>query len=343
MGRARPFGRIFQRGRYWYVRVRAGGQEFLRSAGPKRSYALRMLRRLREDYFSRRADARQQIRKPITLRRWWPKLVRHLRAKGYSEGTVRTEVARLKKAAASLRDPMHILGAGDVARFLADLSSEGAKPGTLVRYHTTLSVAWAEAMRQGHAEVNPLRDVPRAKVSVKAPPPIDAETFRKILDGIPEEGRAMAFFIAGTGCRRGEAYAVEPGAVNMAEETITLLRTKNRRSRVLVMLASVRELLAPRVASGGPLFPEAPSPDTLYRWFRRAAKAAGRPDIHRLHDLRAAFLTAADEAGVPLRVIRDLAGHGSVSVTNRYLAAASLEEKRAAARRMDGRGIASGI
>jgi integrase len=43
-------------------------------------------------------------------------------------------------------------------------------------------------------------------------------------------------------------------------------------------------------------------------------KAAGLPPI-RLHDLRASYITAAIEAGVPIQVIAAHVGHANTSIT----------------------------
>ena len=55
-------------------------------------------------------------------------------------------------------------------------------------------------------------------------------------------------------------------------------------------------------------------PDVLTKTFQRLAEAAKLPVI-RLHDLRHSYASAALEAGVPLKVVSDRLGHGSIAIT----------------------------
>jgi integrase len=66
----------------------------------------------------------------------------------------------------------------------------------------------------------------------------------------------------------------------------------------------------------------------LTKRFKAAREAAGLPGV-RLHDLRHAFGTWLAEKRVAGPTIRDLMGHSSLTVTSRYLQAASASAKAA--------------
>lgn len=68
----------------------------------------------------------------------------------------------------------------------------------------------------------------------------------------------------------------------------------------------------------------------LWSMFRRACRKLGI-EGQRLHGLRHAFVTALFAGGVDARTVQELAGHGSLGVTERY-AHPSRERKRAAGR-----------
>lgn len=77
-------------------------------------------------------------------------------------------------------------------------------------------------------------------------------------------------------------------------------------------------------------------PDNLRRsWYPlRAAIGAGAT---RFHDLRHSCVTLLLELGAPPHIVRDIVGHADIGVTMTIYAHASLEEKRAALKRLDDR------
>ena len=54
--------------------------------------------------------------------------------------------------------------------------------------------------------------------------------------------------------------------------------------------------------------------------FAEAVKAAGLEDV-RLHDLRRSFMTRAADAGIGVHVLRDLLGHRTAAMADRYVRA----------------------
>lgn len=119
----------------------------------------------------------------------------------------------------------------------------------------------------------------------------------------------MIRFAALTGLRRGEMLPLRPDQV---------------RGRILVLETNTKSG-KPR---GIPLPPEAIRiaeerlPWGISHWQLRtrweaARAAAGLPDVH-WHDLRHTFASWLVQAGEPLTAVRDLLGHSSLVVTNRY-------------------------
>ena len=105
--------------------------------------------------------------------------------------------------------------------------------------------------------------------------------------------------------------------------------TKGKRARVVPLIEEIRPLVAERLDAAGP--------DPMARLFTgprggRLTTAVLRDATHwdevvqklgfehlRRHDLRHTGLTWMADAGVPLHVLRTIAGHGSLSTTQRYL------------------------
>ncbi|WP_345564512.1 site-specific integrase [Nonomuraea rosea] len=105
--------------------------------------------------------------------------------------------------------------------------------------------------------------------------------------------------------------------------------TKGKRARTVPLIGEVRELVARRVAAAG-----GEAKARLFTGPRggRISTAVLRDATHwdevvtelgyehfRRHDLRHTGLTWMADAGVPLHVLRKIAGHGSLTTTQRYL------------------------
>jgi integrase len=149
-------------------------------------------------------------------------------------------------------------------------------------------------------------------------------------------------FMASTACRIGEASGVRVGDIDTRHWIWTVRRqtttapgglidkgTKGKRARMVPLIEEVRPLVAERILAAGP--------DANARLFTgprggRITTAILRDATHwdavvtrlghehlRRHDLRHTGLTWMADAGVPLHVLRKIAGHGSLTTTQRYL------------------------
>jgi integrase len=152
----------------------------------------------------------------------------------------------------------------------------------------------------------------------------------------------VVIFAGCTAARIGEVAGVRIGDVDTSSWTWTVRRqttpapggvidkgTKGKRARAVPLIAEVRELVANRVTAAGP--------DPTARLFTgprggRITTAVLRDATHwdevvtalgyehlRRHDLRHTGLTWMADAGVPVHVLRKIAGHGSLTTTQRYL------------------------
>lgn len=154
----------------------------------------------------------------------------------------------------------------------------------------------------------------------------------------------VVIFAACTAARIGEVAGVRAGDINRETWTWTVRRqttpgpgglidkgtkgTKGKRARTVPLIAEVRDMVAHRLDA-------APGPDArLFTGPRggRISTAVLRDATHwdevvtslgyehlRRHDLRHTGLTWMADAGVPVHVLRKIAGHGSLSTTQRYL------------------------
>jgi integrase len=149
-------------------------------------------------------------------------------------------------------------------------------------------------------------------------------------------------FMACTACRIGEASGVRIRDIDTHRWIWTVRRqtttapgglidkgTKGKRARMVPLIEEVRPLIAERILAAGP------DPDArLFTGPRggRITTAVLRDATHwdtvvtrlghehlRRHDLRHTGLTWMADAGIPLHVLRKIAGHRSLLTTQRYL------------------------
>jgi integrase len=121
-----------------------------------------------------------------------------------------------------------------------------------------------------------------------------------------------------TGMRKGELLGLEWARVDFVNGLIYLeaMHTKANRRRAIPINGPARLALQTRQAvAGGPLV--FGGIQDVKRSFGHACQLAGIKDF-RFHDLRHTFASWLVQAGVSLTEVRDLLGHASIEMTERY-------------------------
>ena len=128
------------------------------------------------------------------------------------------------------------------------------------------------------------------------------------------EGTRDAIWLAATtGLRRGELLALRPE--HYRDGALWLATSKSGRPRRVPVPADARYICD--------RLPLAVTVVALRKDFNRARRKAGLADV-RFHDLRHTFASWAIDAGVDLRLLKDLMGHSTMQMTSRY---AHLEDR----------------
>ena len=128
-------------------------------------------------------------------------------------------------------------------------------------------------------------------------------------------------FAAVTGLRIGEVISIRWEHVSFESGRLTIPATKTGR-RVHDLPAAALAILTelPRVNAW--VFTTGGEVAVTYRWVRKVflavAEAARLQDV-RLHDLRRTVMTTAAAAGVGTHVLRDLLGHRTTAMADRYV------------------------
>ena len=157
------------------------------------------------------------------------------------------------------------------------------------------------------------------------------EADRLILEASKEERKSphLPDFIRlalNTGCRKGELLGLSWDRVNFETGQIRLENTKNGKRRFVPISAVARAALNNRAAFRTEFCPTSPwvfahrngeRVQFLQNGFESACKRAGILNF-RVHDLRHTCASWLVSAGVPLLEVKELLGHSSIEMTERY-------------------------
>lgn len=146
---------------------------------------------------------------------------------------------------------------------------------------------------------------------------------RALLGEVDEEfGRLIKIALL-SGMRQGEQLACKRDQILWESNEIYLPKTKNGDARHIPMGADLRELVRVQIELGSDFLCPNRSrtnrwlKDNLRRFFGKACERAGIQNAT-WHTLRHTFCSRLAMAGTPLRTIQILAGHRSITTTERY-------------------------
>lgn len=271
---------------------------------------------------------------------------------------------------------MHLVTAKDIDDLYTSLQERGLSAQTVRHVHNVLRQVFKQRRRLGNVQFDPTEDAELPRVPKKEVPNPSIEHIRALVshttEEIPDFG-TMFYFVAVTGCRRGEAIGVRwtdldfrsgdvtirrslgpvKGGVHVTEtkggeirrvaldyDTLTLLQTHCERAASIATVCDVELVPDPYVFSREPDGSKPWHPDHVSHVFGRMRRASGVPKTLRLHDFRHNAATLLVRDGASIGDVMDRLGWKSVSMVDRYRhAAASHDRDRRAAASM-GRAVA---
>lgn len=187
--------------------------------------------------------------------------------------------------------------------------------------------------------------IPVLKEAKRLPTPVPIEDVARILAELQPQAADAVALGALTGMRKGEMLRLKVTDFREAEGGIRIRgdETKGRRDEWIPLGAEALAVVKRRAGEARGLnsiwlFPSPISPAEPLKDYRTAWLAACRRagvQHHRIHDLKATFVTTALKATNDPRLVQNLARHKSYSTTERYLAAVG-NERRAAADLING-------
>jgi integrase len=131
----------------------------------------------------------------------------------------------------------------------------------------------------------------------------------------------MATLALHTGMRLGEIFNLCGHDIDFTSGHILIRDPKNGHPRHIPMDSTARDLLSSYIpsCSSSHVFPSASGGrlSTVQKAFRNARIRAGMPDLH-FHDLRHTFASHWVMSGGDVYVLKEILGHKSISMTQRY-------------------------
>jgi excisionase family DNA binding protein len=230
---------------------------------------------------------------------------------------------------------LHEVSPIDIEKFKSAKLEEGIAKSTVNRYLAILKRMFNIAIEWGYAKDNPVKRVKfySEKDNLKERILTEVEEDR-LLEASSEHLRPILVVALNTGMRRGEILNLKWEQVDLEAKEIRVESTKSGKSRIVdvnSLLSDELEKLKNESRDNQHVFlnPRTGKPyGKLQTSFEGACRRAGIKGL-RFHDLRHTFASRLVERGVDLIRVKDLLGHSSVKVTERYTHANRGERKKA--------------
>lgn len=221
----------------------------------------------------------------------------------------------------------------DIERMKKAILDAGRAPRTVEYCLTTLGQIYRHAERTGHYEGPiPTSTVKKPKFDNKRVRFLSLDEAHHLLDilrGMSQQVHDMALMSLHCGLRAGEIFSLTWGHVDLEHNLINLMDTKSGRTRTLSMTDDVKAAFTTMGPgrNGELVFPSnnGKKIGVMSQTFPRAVKQAGLNDgvIDRrqkvtFHTLRHSFASWLVMDGISLYQVKELLGHASLTMTERY-------------------------
>jgi integrase len=350
--RARGMGQVIKKGGVWGIRWREAGQRRYKGGFPDDGTALRVLQQLLRDVAEGRAPGAPDPKNLPTLNELEEKWIERRR---HTHRSWRDDKNRWSKHVGPYfghcKPPE--VDAAMIRRFTEQKIAEGLSSASVRNCVRLLSTFFTDIVEQGYARANPAVSLPRATKRLLRPSHDPRETpfierqedVRRVFLAL-EQPFATVFAIGAlAGLRPGEVLALEWGDFDLGMGRLLVQRQvrngrvgppKSGKPRLVPLIEPLVKILAEhKLATGGAgkLFPplnekrggtpgrpaQYLSIHLVWRKLRAALKACGLPETMTLyHCTRHTYGAQHVMGGGSLATLREILGHSSVQVTERY-------------------------
>ena len=239
--------------------------------------------------------------------------------------SAQNDEARMRRLLATFRGrSIADISVHDIERLRGELSRD-LSAASANRHLALLKVTFNRAMKAepAKAERNPLRGVKLLKENNARVRVLTDTEEERLLAALPLCYRPLVIVALHTGMRRGELANLRWQDVDFHTRTLVVQQSKSGEGRRVpmnrVVVATLRALRRERQAFGGLVFtsPEGRFLHNFGRAWWKAVSAAEITDL-RFHDLRHTAASRLVMAGVDLYTVKEILGHKTLVMTQRY-------------------------
>ncbi len=251
--------------------------------------------------------------------------------------------------------PIAEITAIEIQQFIDRLASQQYAKQTVKIHRIVLNLIFKFAMLYGYVQFNPVEPtkIPRQLKKSKRELPSN-EDIQKVIDNADSEFGFFAFFLLFTGCRKGEALALQYKDIDLNNRQIHIHKTivyseQNQNTPIVQQTTKtesgnryiyIPDVLLEKLDRGSDndyLF-GGKAPYTKQQFRKRWDKYKNAVGINFTpHQLRHAYATLLYEANVKPKDAQQLMGHSSIQVTNDIYTHISHERIGIVSRQLDER------
>ncbi len=217
------------------------------------------------------------------------------------------------------------------AKLIQDFANDrlkNVKQSSLFRDLAVLKAILNKAKREG--TLSSLPSFPKLKLPKGRCRWITLSEEGCLIEKSPPHLRSLIVFAVETGGRKSELLRLDWSNVELANNRILFIETKNGEDRsIRLSNRAHQELIALGPKDTGPVFTyEGRAIKDIKTSFNKARKKAGLSDV-RFHDLRHTFASRLVQQGLPLYEVMQMTGHKSLAMVQRYAHLAPDHQERA--------------
>lgn len=239
----------------------------------------------------------------------------------------KTIESRVKPIVAALgHKPLNRVTRFDIEDFLTE-SNKTRSVATRNRYLAQVKAIMSFAVERGILKSSPAAGIPAKHEAVLPPKGLPDEVVNKVvhrlMKDIDDEKARLLLFLFATGCRLGEARALQLQDCNLNRQIAYLPTSKSGRERLIPLNHFALELIQlqfQRHGTTGLLFRGQDSVSQISeprRYWYRVCNDCGLSGV-RIHDARHTVATSLLNQGCSLDVLQKVLGHSSPKMTERY-------------------------
>ena len=224
------------------------------------------------------------------------------------------------------RKPLNRVTRFDIEDFLTE-SNKTCSVATRNRYLAQVKAIMSFAVERGILKSSPAAGIPAKHEAVLPPKGLPDEVVNKVvhrlMKDIDDEKARLLLFLFATGCRLGEARALQLQDCNLNRKIAYLPTSKSGRERLIPLNHFALELIQlqfQRHGTTGLLFRGQDGVSQISeprRYWYRVCNDCGLSGV-RMHDARHTVATSLLNQGCSLDVLQKVLGHSSPKMTERY-------------------------